>query len=118
VPRAIAVDRRAAPVVVARRAVARYGLTGRVEVRQGEGLAVLAPGEAATVVVAGLGGAAIRRILEQRDVAELGIRRLVLQPQTEQVGLLDWLDCRWGVAGTVVAEEHGRRYLVGWVDLA
>lgn len=117
VPSAIAVDRLAAPLEVARAAVERYGLGDRIDVRRGDGLAPLAPGEAASVVIAGMGGAAIRRVLEQRDPAALGLRRLVVQPQTEQALLYEWLACRWGVAGTVMVQEHGRRYVVAWVDL-
>lgn len=117
VPSAIAVDRLAAPLAVAEAAVKRYGLSGRIDVRRGDGLAPLLPGEAASVVVAGMGGAAIRRVLEQRDPALLGVRRLVLQPQTEQALLYEWLECRWGVAGTVMVQEHGRRYVVAWVDV-
>jgi tRNA (adenine22-N1)-methyltransferase len=117
VPWAIAVDRLSAPLAVARRAAERCGLSERIDVRRGDGLAPIAPGEVATVVIAGMGGAAIRRILERQDPAALGVRRLVLQPQTEQVMLYDWLDERWGVAGTVVAAEHGRRYVIGWVDV-
>jgi len=55
--------------------------------------------------------------LERVDPAALGLRRLVLQPQTEAAELQDWLAARWGLAGAVVVQEGGRGYVVFWVDV-
>ncbi len=117
VPAAIAIDRVPAALARARANVARRGVDDLVEVRAGDGLAALAPGEVATVAIAGLGARAIRAMIEREDPAGLGLRRLVLQPQTEAADLRDWLAGRWGLAGAVVVRESGRGYVVLWVDL-
>ncbi len=52
----------------------------RIAVRCGDGLSILEPGEVSTVVIAGMGGQTMCRIL-QNDVAIVeGISRLVLSP--------------------------------------
>lgn len=117
VPSAIAIDRAAAPLAMARSQVERYGLAEQVAVRAGDGLAALAPGEVATVAIAGLGARAIQTMLERVDPVALGVRRLVLQPQTEATLLQDWLAARWGLAGAVIVHEAGRGYVVFWVDV-
>jgi tRNA (adenine22-N1)-methyltransferase len=117
VPTAIAIDRARAPLAMARANVAHYGLDDRVTIRVGDGLRPLAPGEVATVAIAGVGARAIRAMLERVDPASLGLRRLVLQPQTEPEALQDWLAARWRLAGAVLVHEAGRGYMVYWVDV-
>ena len=65
---------------------------GTLSLRVGDGLTVLEPEDGVDVVViAGLGGAAIARILDQPVRRELALRRLVLQPQTDPVVVRAWL---------------------------
>lgn len=58
----------------------RFGV--HVELRRGEGLE-LDPGEAAVVVIAGVGGRTIASILASKDLFELGIEQVVAQPNTD-----------------------------------
>jgi len=61
-------------------AVRKHGLGHLIEVRQGNGLEVLACGEVATVVLAGMGGNTIVDILNASPVKTKSFKRLVLQP--------------------------------------
>ncbi len=72
-------------------------LAGTLSLRAGNGLEVLAPEDAVDVVViAGLGGHAIRRILDHPGLPALSVHRLVLQPQTDAAIVRRWLcDHRW-----------------------
>lgn len=113
VPRAVASDRMPGPLEAARRTVAAAGLADRVELRLGDGLQVLQPGEVATVVLAGMGGSLMARILGARPAVLASLRRLVLQPNTGEEGLRRWLAARgWRLADEGLVEDAGRIYVV------
>ena len=80
--RAIAADIGALPLDHARRTAERYGVTGYVDFRLGDGLTVLAPGEADVIVIAGMGGDAITEILAAAPWSRAG-PRLLLQPMSK-----------------------------------
>jgi tRNA (adenine22-N1)-methyltransferase len=95
-----------------RRDLARIGIP--VATRRGEGLAVLRDGEVETVVIAGMGGRSLIRIL---DSSRWLPRWLVLQPMQDADLVEAWiLDRRWpAVAGETV--ERGRRYRAWRVEV-
>jgi tRNA (adenine22-N1)-methyltransferase len=65
---------------------------GALSLRIGDGLTVLQPADGVDVVViAGLGGQAIARILDHPVRRTLALKRLVLQPQTDPVAVRSWL---------------------------
>ncbi|MDH7498067.1 MAG: class I SAM-dependent methyltransferase, partial [Syntrophomonadaceae bacterium] len=64
-PRVVVGELAAGPFERARAFVQREGVADRVSVRRGDGLEVLAEGEVATVIMAGLGGGTIAAILER-----------------------------------------------------
>lgn len=83
VKRVIAMDVNQGPLERAREHVAEYGMTNRIECRLSDGTQQLIPGEVDTLMIAGMGGPLMIRILtEGKDVLE-HIRTLVLQPQSE-----------------------------------
>lgn len=82
-PRAIASEVARGPFDYAKRTVAEAGCASLVDVRFGSGLGVLKPGEAACIVLAGMGAWTILDIIETGlDVARAAAA-LVVQPQTE-----------------------------------
>lgn len=119
VPKAVAGDLRRGPVQAAERQVREAGLTDRIDVRMGDGLSVLAPGEAATVVIAGMGGSTITDILNQGLSVLEGVRRLVLQPNVGERLVREWLISRgWKLTGETLLEEDGHWYEVLAADAA
>lgn len=78
--RALACDVRKGPLQQAAEHILCAGLAGKIENRLSDGLEQVAPGEADTVVVAGMGGPLMERILQGR----LGdFAHFVLSPQSE-----------------------------------
>lgn len=78
--RALACDVREGPLQQAAEHILCAGLAGKIETRLSDGLEKVAPGEADTVVVAGMGGPLMERILQGR----LGdFAHFVLSPQSE-----------------------------------
>lgn len=81
--RAIAMDVNQGPLQRALEHIKQFHLQERIETRLSDGMKALQPGEAQTIVIAGMGGALMTRILEEgEDVAHMA-ERLVLQPQSE-----------------------------------
>lgn len=94
--RVFACDISAPSLAKARRLVAAKGLEDRVELRLGDGLSVLQPGEADCIIMAGMGALTLLGLLESgQDVARCA-RRVLLQPMqgTDQLrlgaGRLGW----------------------------
>ncbi len=102
------------PARLARAGVARerHPLRHRLELRHGDGLSVLEPTDAVDVlVVAGLGARATCRILGRSNLGRLGIRRLLLQPQTAPASVRRWLlDRGFGIVEERLIEDGGRFY--------
>jgi len=116
VPKAIACDRAFGPLAVARRALEKEARS-EIELRAGEGLAPIRPGEVATLILAGMGAATIRRILSAHPEVVAATKRLVLQPNT------DWAMVRahvaaegWGLDAEVLVEDAGKYYVVLSID--
>jgi tRNA (adenine22-N1)-methyltransferase len=63
----------------------------QLDCRLGEGLSVLRPGEVEGVVLAGMGGHSIARILEASPAVARALDWLVLQPQQHAERLIEWL---------------------------
>lgn len=99
------------PLEAARRQVAEAGETGRISVRKGDGLAVIAPGEVDAITIAGMGGALIATILDQGQAKLDGVKRLVLQPNVGGEFVRRWLlEHDWYLAEEAILEEDGKIY--------
>lgn len=88
--RAVAADIGALPLEHARRTAGLYGVTDAIDFRLGDGLAVLIPGEADTIIIAGMGGDAITNILSAAPWSRDG-PLLLLQPMSKAEVLRAWL---------------------------
>ncbi len=81
--RAIAMDVRKGPLAGAQRNIRDYGLEYAIETRLSDGLKGLSEGETGGLVIAGMGGKLMIRILQEGDPVRLGIRKAILQPQSD-----------------------------------
>lgn len=82
-PSAIAMDVREGPLSRARENIAQAGLSDRIETRLSDGVAALLPGEADSVIIAGMGGELVLHILTAGSKICRGVRELILQPQSQ-----------------------------------
>ncbi len=111
--RVIATDARPGPLEQARAVVAGAGLAGSVELRLGEGLAALRPGEAETAVLAGMGARTLVAALEAAPAVLAELRRLVLQPNGDPGFIRGWLLAhRWRLVEEDLVLDRGRFYQV------
>ncbi len=82
----IAMDVRKGPLGIAKKNVAAYAEEQSIELRLSDGLEQLAPGEADSIIIAGMGGLLIKSILEKgNSVLSYKEKRpiLILQPQSD-----------------------------------
>jgi tRNA (adenine22-N1)-methyltransferase len=85
-----------------------------VEIRRGEGLAPIAPGEVEVAVVAGLGGRNLVRLLERSPWLPPA---LALQPQADVEAVAAWIAGRAAGSRRVEVAERGRTYTAFLVHL-
>lgn len=85
-----------------------------VEWRSGDGLTVLRPEDRIDVVtLTGMGARTISRLLDRSVREPLGVRRFVLQPQTEELRLRRWLVAQGlGIVDERLVVERRRFYVV------
>lgn len=83
VSKVIAMDINRGPLERARMHVTGHGLKGQIELRQSDGLKALKPGEVDTIIISGMGGTLIVRILEEGKRITECLDACILQPQSE-----------------------------------
>ena len=110
---AIASDLRVGPLERGRRDAADYGVDQEIDFRRCDGLAGIAPEEADTIVVAGMGGENIAQILASAPWTADGRHTLLLQPQSRPETLRGFLaDNGYTIVREALVEDRGRLYPV------
>lgn len=110
-PRAVVGDLSAGACAAAQRTVGAQRLTREIDVRQGDGLSVLTPGEAESIVIAGMGGALITEILSGAPAVLACVQTLVLQPMNSAAKLRRWLyENGWDIVDETLAHAGGHLY--------
>ncbi len=109
-PSAYACDVSDGPLENARKTVEKSGVSG-ITLRKGDGLNAVAPDEVDTVVIAGMGGDLIARILESSPWVKNSRYELILQPMTAVEDLREYL-CQNGfeVKLETAVSAHKRTY--------
>ncbi|MCC3380056.1 tRNA (adenine(22)-N(1))-methyltransferase [Paenibacillus farraposensis] len=111
VPQAVAGEVNDGPLRAAQKQVAEAGLTDRIMVRKGDGLAVIKAHEVDVITIAGMGGALITSILEQGKDKLASVKQLVLQPNVGEDILRRWLmKQQWVLIDEHIMEEDGKIY--------
>ena len=82
-PRVIAMDVNKGPLVGAKAHVEEAGLTKQIDIRLSDGLQNLLPGEADSVLLCGMGGLLMIKILSDYPETTDSFKELILQPQSE-----------------------------------
>lgn len=111
--RVLACDLRPLPLQKARENAALFGVSDKMEFRLSDGLEKLAPGEADTIVCAGMGGDLIVRILSACPWVRDGKYTLILQPQSAGQALRLWLaENGFAVSREELVQDGGFLYTV------
>ena len=96
-PSAIAADVKPEPLARGRLTIAAAHMNDRVEARLSDGLQAIAEEEAEDIVIAGMGGELIAKIIGGCPYAHNPQKQFILQPMTKSEALLRWL-CANGFA--------------------
>lgn len=104
----IATELNQGPLERASKEIESLGLTEIIELRQGNGLQCLQPGEVEIVVVAGMGGETIRDILAHSLFVANTLKQIILQPMSRSYLLRSWLvdNCFTIVDEELIAEDN------------
>lgn len=114
VPKAIAMDVNKGPLAIAQEHIEAEGLSDRITTRLSDGLVQLNNDEAQSVIVAGMGGRLILKILSESKHQWEMVKEFILQPQSE----LELFRRQMEVWGFVCQEENmifddGKYYPMG-----
>ena len=111
IPSAIAMDINEGPLLRAKSHIEEAGLTGYIQTRLSDGLAALKAGEGDTVLIAGMGGILMEKILHEGRETLSSVRELILQPKSDIAGVRQWLDRNeWQIVCEDIVMEEGKYY--------
>ena len=109
----IAMDVNRGPLERAKAHIEACGLTDRIQVRLGDGLSALSGEEADTVIIAGMGGPLMVRILTEGMGTARRMKRLILSPQSEIWSVREFLERQgFAIEDEAMTEEEGKYYTV------
>ena len=112
IPSAIAMDVNRGPLLRARENRDKYGYQEVMELRLSNGLEKLRPGEADTVLIAGMGGPLMIQILEEGRENSRGVSTWVLQPQSEIPSVRRYLMTHgFNIVDEIMLMDEGKYYM-------
>lgn len=111
--RAVASDVRPGPLKRAEEHVREAGLSERIDVRRGDGLLTLQPDEAEAVIITGMGGRLMVRLLEEGSDRLGAAKELVLSPHSDVPAVRKAVSALgFRIEEETVVEELGNFYTV------
>lgn len=102
IPFALAMDLREGPLQRATEHIRMHGLDEKIKTRLSDGLEKLLPGETDSIVIAGMGGMLVVKILTQGQAVLDSIQELILQPQSDLDAVREYLHR----TGFVIVQEE------------
>ena len=115
--RAIAMDVRSGPLKRAQEHILQHGMEDRIGTRLSDGLEALEPGEADTVIIAGMGGELMLRILRDGSHVRESVLHWILSPQSELSLFRHGLEeLGLAIVQEIMVEEDGKYYTVMAVE--
>jgi len=110
-PKVIAADVNKGPLNAATKNVQNYGLADKIELRLGNGLAVLTPKEVQCVSICGMGGSLMCEILDNSSEIIAELEYLVLAPNIAPELIRSWAKKNnWAIDNEELILEDGRFY--------
>lgn len=111
--RALAMDIGRGPLERAAEHIKERGLQDKIETRLSDGLSAYRQGEADSIVIAGMGGALMVRILTDGADKCTGLKEMILSPQSEIFLVRRFLvQHGWSIEREIMLEEDGKYYTV------
>ncbi len=112
-PSALAMDINQGPLHIAETHIHEQGLGAYIETRLSDGVQALTGAEGETLIIAGMGGGLIRKILEEGKEKLTGIREFILQPQSEVEAVRTYLAADgYKITQEAMIQEEGKYYPV------
>ena len=112
-PRIIASELNDAPLEKAHLAVEAAGMAGIIEVRQSDGLRAISADEADDIIIAGMGGELIARIIGDAPAFHRADKRFILQPMSRAEDLRRYLaGSGFGILREVLVRENNRAFVI------
>lgn len=117
---AVAMDIGKGPLLRAQEHIAKYQLGAYIETRLSDGAKELCCGEVSSVVIAGMGGVLMQKILRDSEEVFRGVKEIILQPQSEIEQTRRFLlDNGYEILAEDMVLEDGKYYpmmRVSWVE--
>ena len=115
-PRAIAADVREGPLMRAEEHIRAAGLSHRIQTRLSDGLDGILPGEAQSIIISGMGGMLLIRILSRGEAAAKAADELILSPQSDLYAVRRYLvQNGYTIKEESVVREDGKYYFIFYV---
>lgn len=110
---AIAMDVGSGPLERAAAHIQEAGLEDRISLRLSDGMDKLEAGEADTIIISGMGGALIERILRAKSEVLQSAKELVLSPQSENYKVRYCLhEMGFQIAAEQMVKDKGKYYVI------
>lgn len=110
---AIASDVREGPLLNAKKNIEKYHLSQKIETRLSDGLQNIKSSEADTIVIAGMGGEIISKIIKDANWLKNTNKNIILQPMSQDEYLRNFLLTEnFQIIDEIIASSHEKIYSV------
>lgn len=111
-PKVLAMDVRVGPLDRAKEHIAEYGLSDYIETRRSDGVEKLQKNEVDTVIIAGMGGQLMTKILREGQDILKTVQELILSPHTDADKVRRYLkESNWYIKEEKMLQDEGKYYV-------